>query len=269
MELGKRLRQARLEAGLSQRQLCGDIITRNMLSQIENGTARPSMDTLRRLAQRLGKPVSFFLDDQAVTSPNQTVMDAARAAHDRGHFALVLDALTAYAPPDPIFDREKALLEAVACLHLAEDAAAQDRDLYALDLLARAGAIDCPYLPEELERRRLLLTAKARRRDLKALCGLLPVLDDELLLRAEAALESGELRRCAALLAACENRDAPGWNLLRGRAFMSQKDYAPAAECLLRAEDTHPEAWALLETCFRELEDYKQAYYYACKQKKA
>lgn len=43
MELGEKLRLARLEAGLSQRALCGDEITRNMLSRIENGAARPSM----------------------------------------------------------------------------------------------------------------------------------------------------------------------------------------------------------------------------------
>ena len=34
MELGQKIRAARLEAGLSQRELCGDIITRNMLSLI-------------------------------------------------------------------------------------------------------------------------------------------------------------------------------------------------------------------------------------------
>ena len=56
MALSQRLKQARLEAGLSQKALCGDRITRNMLSQIENGSARPSMDTLRYLAQQLGKP---------------------------------------------------------------------------------------------------------------------------------------------------------------------------------------------------------------------
>ena len=59
MELGKRLKAARLEAGLSQRQLCGEVITRNMLSQIENGAARPSMDTLLYLADRLGKPMEL------------------------------------------------------------------------------------------------------------------------------------------------------------------------------------------------------------------
>ena len=57
MELGEKVRQARLEAGLTQRQLCGEEITRNMLSQIEHGTARPSMKTLCYLAQKLEKPV--------------------------------------------------------------------------------------------------------------------------------------------------------------------------------------------------------------------
>ena len=46
MELGEKIRQARLDAGMSQRQLCGDEITRNMLSLIENGSAKPSMKTL-------------------------------------------------------------------------------------------------------------------------------------------------------------------------------------------------------------------------------
>ena len=68
MDLGQRLKNARLEAGLSQRQLCGDVITRNMLSQIENGSAKPSMDTLRYFSQILGKPISFFLEEDAFLS---------------------------------------------------------------------------------------------------------------------------------------------------------------------------------------------------------
>ena len=75
MELGARIRQARLDAGLSQRQLCGDVITRNMLSQIENGSARPSMDTLKYLAQQLGTTISYFLDEQAISSPNVALME--------------------------------------------------------------------------------------------------------------------------------------------------------------------------------------------------
>ena len=68
MELGEKLRQARMEAGLSQRQLCGEEITRNMLSLIENGAAKPSMKTLQYLAARLEKSVSYFLEETAVLS---------------------------------------------------------------------------------------------------------------------------------------------------------------------------------------------------------
>ena len=86
MELGEKIKQARLEAGFSQRQLCGEEITRNMLSLIEHGSARPSMDTLRYLAGRLGKPVSFFLEEEAVISPNQDSMLQARAAYEAGNW---------------------------------------------------------------------------------------------------------------------------------------------------------------------------------------
>ena len=78
MELGNKIRQARLEAGLSQRQLCGEQITRNMLSQIENGSAKPSMDTLRYLADKLGKSVSFFLEETVISSQNLPLMQQLR-----------------------------------------------------------------------------------------------------------------------------------------------------------------------------------------------
>ena len=60
MTLGQRIAQARQEAGLSQRQLAGDAITRNMLSCLEHDTAAPSLATLRYLSERLGKPVSWL-----------------------------------------------------------------------------------------------------------------------------------------------------------------------------------------------------------------
>ena len=66
MTIGEKLRGARLDAGLSQRQLCEGLVTRNMLSQIENGSAKPSLSTLQALAQRLGKPVQYFLEDAPI-----------------------------------------------------------------------------------------------------------------------------------------------------------------------------------------------------------
>ena len=96
MELGEKLRLARAEAGLSQRQLCEGIITRNMLSQIEHGTANPSMDTLKQLAARLGKPVSFFLEETAVLSPNQAIMARARELYDAGEYSRAASTLEGY-----------------------------------------------------------------------------------------------------------------------------------------------------------------------------
>lgn len=263
MELGKRLKEVRLAMGLSQRQLCGDEITRNMLSQIENGSARPSMDTLRYLAARLGKPVSYFLEEETVTSPNQAVMAAAREACRAGQWQGVRTALEAYRGKDPLFDEEAAILRYLALTALAEEALADGKRPYAAALLEQAGAEHSIYVTPELERRQLLLQARATGR-----LGVLPSIDGELILRAGGALEAGDHRRCAALLDGAEDQSGPEWNLLRGRAYLKAEAYAAAAKCLHRAEEALPaETAPLLEACYRELEDYKMAYVYACKQR--
>ena len=135
MELGEKLRLARTEAGLSQRQLCEGIITRNMLSQIEHGTANPSMDTLKQLSARLNKPVSFFLEETAVLSPNQEIMARARALFDAGDYSRAASTLENYREPDEVFDRERDLLESLLCLSLAESSLNQGKTVLAQELL--------------------------------------------------------------------------------------------------------------------------------------
>ena len=162
MELGEKLRAARLEAGLSQRQLCGDTITRNMLSLIEHGSAKPSMDTLKLLAARLEKPVSFFLEEDTLVSLNQQVMTRARACHDIGDWAGALEALEAYREGDEVYDREMALLRKRTYLELAEEAIREKRRPYAMELLEKAKA-DVPYCGEALERKRLMLWGQGRK----------------------------------------------------------------------------------------------------------
>lgn len=263
MTLGEKLRQARLEAGFSQRQLCGEEITRNMLSQIEHDTARPSMDTLRYLAERLGKSLGYFLDEEAVSLPNLTVIRRARAAQAAEAWEEVIRALEGYRGPDEIFDREKAMLESLGYLGMAARALDEDRRLYALELLARMGPMG--YLEEELERRKLLLLAKAGGKGASEIGKLLPSLDEELMVRAAGALENGAAMRAAALLDAAEDREDPRWLLLRGRAFMALGAYPEAAECLEKAEDQGK--LSLLEVCYREMGDFQKAYAYACRQR--
>lgn len=60
-ELGRRIRERRKKLGMTQSQLCGEYMTRNMLSRIETGDAGPSLDTLIFIAQKLKTPPAYFL----------------------------------------------------------------------------------------------------------------------------------------------------------------------------------------------------------------
>ena len=265
MTLGEKLRQARLEAGLSQRQLCGEEVTRNMLSQIENGSAKPSMATLSYFAARLGKSVSFFLEEEAVCSPNQEIMTAARAAFLEEDGGRVLELLEGYRAPDPVFDMEAALLRRLGTLLAAKSALAKGQSARAAQLLEEESWED-GYCAHSLERQRLLMLMQARPKQMGRICQKLQPLDGELLLRARAALEDGDLSRCLHLLEVAQDQDAPLWNFLRGQLHMKARSYAAAAQCLRRAEAEFPEKCVpLLEICYRELGDFRQAYYYACR----
>ena len=264
MELGQRLKQARLEKGLSQRQLCGDVITRNMLSLIENGSAHPSMDTLRYLAAQLEKPVSFFLEEETV-SVNQSFIMQARQAPALQALTILKD----YQKPDPAFDPEYYLLTALSCMTLAEQAIDENRLPLASQLLeqaAQAGGNTIYYTPE-VEQRRLLLCHRAKTASASILAAKLPDNSAELILRACGALEEGDHSRCAALLNAVQKRDAY-WHYLRAEVYFAQKQYAAAAEHYRKGEAYNPlQIYVRLEQCYKELEDFKHAYYYACKQR--
>lgn len=258
MELGQRIRAARLEAGLSQRQLCGDKITRNMLSQIENGSAKPSMETLRYLATGLGKSISFFLEDDAVNSANQQRMAHARKAYGRQDYEAALAALEAFQEPDESFSQERALLQFLSLLALAEKAAAEGRMPYVLRLLEKASALEGIYIDAPLRSRAAILAAKAGAETT------LPNADELLLLRAGRALAEKNAGLAAALLDSVEQRQQD-WYLLRGQAYMLCREYA-AAKAVLEQARTE-KAWPLLEQCCKDMGDFKGAYEYACKRR--
>ena len=257
MELGQRIKNARLEAGLSQRQLCGDQVTRNMLSLIESGKARPGMDTLSYFAKVLGKPISYFWEEEAVLSPNQQVMEQAEKALQAGEFGAVLAVLEDYRAPDGLFDGRKQAVEEAACLGLARIAVAEGKKPYAMSLLERAGD----------SREAVLLQYSLQPAKAKELAGKLPPITQELMLRAQGALDTGKAGVAAAYLDACEERP-PRWHLLRGRAYMAAGAFSAAAGELRRVEEAFPEqVFALLERCYKELGDFRKAYEYACKRR--
>ena len=64
MNIGNKIKSLRVEKLMTQSELAGGEITRNMLSQIENGIALPSLGTVIYLANRLGVSAGFLLADE-------------------------------------------------------------------------------------------------------------------------------------------------------------------------------------------------------------
>lgn len=258
MELGQRIKAARLEKGLSQRALCGNVITRNMLSLIENGSAKPSMDTLRYLSAQLEKPIGYFLEESCV-SPNQTCILAARGMPEDQ----LVEALKDYKAPDEVFDPEYYLLMAIGAMALAEKAIEENRLPLAGQYLSQAkdaGKASIYYTPE-LEQRRLLLCFRAKTDSAADLAAGLPDRREETLLRAEAALEEKAYSRCASFLDSMAERDDT-WYFLRGEACLAQQKYDQAAQHYLRIENQDKRICSRLEACYRELGDFEKAYHY-------
>ena len=81
MTLGQKLKQTRLARGMTQSQVVGDRITRNMLSQIENDLASPSVGTLEYLAAVLDVKLAWLLADEKeeaeAASENLVIIEAA------------------------------------------------------------------------------------------------------------------------------------------------------------------------------------------------
>ena len=121
--IGAKIRELRLKRGMTQSQLAGDQITRNMLSLIESDKASPSVSTLCYLAERLEMPVGyFFLSDEGENRYRKfTVIDEMkekyRARDYRGCISLC-ESL-----PENAADDEIAMILAISHLKSATESA--------------------------------------------------------------------------------------------------------------------------------------------------
>ena len=63
MNIGQKIKEIRKSKGITQSVLAGQKITRNMLSAIERGTARPSLETIEYIAAKLSTPLPYFFSE--------------------------------------------------------------------------------------------------------------------------------------------------------------------------------------------------------------
>ena len=83
-----RVRQARLEHGLSLAQVAGGDVSRAFIHQVETGQSKPSRIVLALIARRTHKPISFF----TIARESETIQafdipaELSRSADDLKHY---------------------------------------------------------------------------------------------------------------------------------------------------------------------------------------
>lgn len=119
MDIGSKLRELRAAKCMTQAQLAGELITRNMLSRIENGAATPSLTTVAYLAERLHVPVGYLLSDGEEERFYRKLSSLENIKHAlrNGDFAICRDLCRALDPDDD----EVRLLLALSTAGLARE----------------------------------------------------------------------------------------------------------------------------------------------------
>src|ERR1700674_2678034 len=66
------VKQARSDAGLSLAQVAGTELSRTAIYFVETGKAKPSMETLKLIASRTGRPLDYFLVRPSTMEPRSS-----------------------------------------------------------------------------------------------------------------------------------------------------------------------------------------------------
>lgn len=279
MTIGEKIKELRQAKFMTQADLAGGQITRNMLSAIENGSALPSLGTLLYLSERLNVPAGFLLAEEGDETLYRKMNALAniKRAYDAGDFS-VCRSLCQNAAREP--DDELLLLLAESDLELAKEAFDEGhlrhacrlfdealeyaaRGRYPIDRVKAEATVYFAYL----ERISPSLYSEILDADettefswnsaFSSYVELLRLIEEGRTLEAEsrlALLEEGFYRTHASILLQMQS----GASALAKGALLSLLE---SGELKLPVE--RYEVLAALELCCKEEEDYKGAYEYA------
>lgn len=96
MTLGEKIKKARTDRHMTQAEVAGDTVTRNMLSLIESGAASPSFETLSAISGKLALPLAYFLAEGDDPFPylKEERMPGIRRAYAAGRYEECIRQLT-------------------------------------------------------------------------------------------------------------------------------------------------------------------------------
>lgn len=281
-DIGDKIKRLRLQRNMTQTDLAGDQITRNMLSRVENGAALPSLPTVWYLAERLGVPAGFLLaegDDDRLWRKMSRIDDIRRVLRT-GNARICLE-LCREDAEDGQADDEIYLIMAQCALALAREELDAGRLHECCTLLD--GALDYAgrtmYDASAIRQTAVLYFRFMNRLSSMLYSDVLTNADDALVgseddfaryVLAREALEAGEMRRVQVYLQGDEGR-CPWCRHLAAHARMLRGEYAQAQALLvqlLHDESARSEVLVYclfcdLEICYREQSDFRGAYEYS------
>lgn len=288
MNIGEKIKRLRLEKFMTQAELAGSQITRNMLSLIEKGKAIPSLQTLMYLADKLNVSAGYLLAEEGEVAffGKAEQISEIRLAYKKQNYRICFDLcrkLSASAGEDD----ELNLLMAESCFEIAKEEFFADRLRSACAKLDEAVqyASRCAYHTEHIQAVAELyfdyletfspsfVSEYIDTSDpILKLPGYVPLQDDFCrYMLALKALEMGEGRFLQLYLEQAKDRAFPLVKHILALECMEKGEYELAANYLsdiLRSDDSIPGTvlyyvFGNLEDCCRKLKNLKNAKLYA------
>lgn len=280
-KVGERIKVLRRHMNMTQKELAGDKITRNMLSSIENGSALPSLSTLVYIAKRLNVPCACLLDN--TVSKDHIRADLVRRAHVHMRHGEYEAALELVGSNDDVSDDELALIRIECELALARELVAKHRYIDAAEKLKNAvcntdttlySTAGSGYIAElylELAKRMLPLENKCNDKKPPSFDG---YVDIYIYLRIMDLFDNGEIVKAIDLAALCEIKDRILSTHIAARLDLANGRYSEAAAKLRQICDSEekeptPHGGLMLyrilddlEKCAKSENDYVLAYTY-------
>jgi tetratricopeptide (TPR) repeat protein len=216
--LGERLRQLRVARGLTQGELGADRVTKEYISQIERGKARPTAELVAWLAERLEVDPHYL--EHGTTSRDYDHTEAkiaqAEAAAASGEWAQAVEMLAgvAHSPEAPELELRALLAESWAQMYVGDVRRS-------LELLARSREITVSAVFTDVDRAEVLFRTGVCRYKLSSISTAVALFAEALSLAEGSGLPCDRLRS-----------DVLTW---RSRCYRRQRDWQAAREDIERA----------------------------------
>ncbi len=219
--LGERLRQLRVSAGLTQTELAGARFSKEYISQIERGKTRPTTETVEWLALRLGVDSGYLTSGVSADerARAETMLARAEALVQEHRFDEAIEEYTRSLPA--VLGTGAAELRVRVLSGEAMARAQNGEPGPALQLLVEARALVEGEEFSDLDRAEVLYRMGVCRYKLASIATAIALFDEALVLAERSPLPSDELRL-----------NVFGW---RSRCHRRQRDYEAAREDVGRA----------------------------------